>query len=261
MTDLYIVGAVPGNSHSFVSSSLLHLLTDQTEDIRLSASGNSHEYIRSYLRSNTNYKGWLATHDYHQLHNIEFTDPECTLPLILTEPIEVIDKPVDYDKVFEKYPTFKRVIINMDHEDVPRIAANHFYKMHKEIDHKSHYWADYIEESKTNPNLRAGLSSIRELTISEVDILINRPKTGEAFLRHHMINLMYTDDPAPDKWKDRIYYIKFNDILYNRDAFFAALTAITGKEISPSYLSSHTEYVRLNHALAARYMPWIPTVK
>lgn len=229
-----------GNSHSFIASLLLHLMTDDTQVIEFSEKGHSHIYthkfpkIRPDLVSGSTHPNYLA---------VENFPPRIRFKYI-----------TDIEELLNEAPESKLIIIHVAKEDELRIEYNHFYKAYYGLPEKVVYYWDIYKKLRI-PGLRRNLNKFNEFTTDELKLLLQAVSNGKHRDRDTELK-QYTQ--LQNRFPNNIFILPYSDIITNSEKTLKLINNVAGKPIPNVLRESYNQYIILQDKFAERYMPWLP---
>jgi hypothetical protein len=236
------IRVVGGSGHSFVAALILHSLSKDTNPIVFPKIGTAHEYTLPFR------SGTIQPHP----NNTLFT-------MVITEDCKLNNKSfASPDELLTTYPKSKLVVISESNSERLRIEFNHFYKVSLGFQYRN-YWNFYIEESKTNSNLRPNLQAFSEFTDEEVRELLTRfiVKKGNV---DENVKLKYWDN-FKNLYPNRICILKYNDLINSIDTTISLIEEITEIPRTDALIESYNNYSKRQQEFASKYMPWLDQTK
>lgn len=230
-------GPLGGSGHSFIIAMLIMLVTDRPEKMKFT-NGNAHG--ESIPFAYEYYENFFPKSEVPMRYKNPTTWPIIWRPVFKGKINADDDR---WSRLENGYPDFKFINISFNIEDAFTIAAYHFLKLHinQEIGLSSdNSWSRcYHLESESNTLVRKGLTRFGQLSPAEINILINRPDSEYS---RHKIRAAERINP-PEKYKGRIFEVRFYDIYNNKKIVLDTLSAITGKNISAVANESYDDYL------------------
>lgn len=191
---------------------------------------------RSY-RYNENFDGTYE-------HPYRYIDPK-----ISTEPLILYDhERPNFKEFFNKFPIGKIIVIRFNEKMVQLLHGNLFFKNLINLDEKDPAWKRLHRDNV----FLYEYDSPRELP---PDIVIRLLKQQA---KDYTIEDYYSEQYTPPKeYSDRIYFIDFYDIIFNKTKVLNQLSDITGRPIDDFVNNQYDIYLEKQRELMNTKLSWI----
>jgi hypothetical protein len=254
---LYHINYLSGCSGTFLQDILMQFANkdcDQSVSYlnRINAHGSKLvlKYNSNFELESENPTGFLC----YNLH-----DPDQSfvnqIKVLNNGPIITADHHIpEWDKIFQKFPNAKNIIVQVDKRSSLRIECNIFYKIY--LDHYKEFpndsaVAEYWNELKIrNPNL--SMYSMDNFSVDELLIAIKnyikiRPKL------YPITNIYSTEYNIPSEYSDKVMAINYYDVINNKDYVLETISAFIDEPIKPCIVETYSSYLEQQYNL----FPWL----
>jgi hypothetical protein len=244
-TETFLIDWLGGTSGAFITMLMYNILFP-SDQVEIAPSKYGHAHTNQNIISNTLYN-FNELFDNNWKHPYNFIDPRYPEKSLILFDHEV----PELDKFFNKYPIGKIIIVKLDEKMIPLLHANLFYKTIIEFDYtkrKNDYW-EAIKE--------------RKHYLKEYDFPHDVPEgLIQQFLtdisNSYIINKYYSNRYVPPKeYSDRIYFIDFYDIIFNKTKVLTQLSDITNRPITDFVNEQYDIYLEKQKELMNTKLSWI----
>lgn len=254
---LYHINYLSGCSGTFLQDILIQFANKEfNQSVSYLNRINAHG-TRLVLQYNSNFKlesenstGFLC----YNLHDPDksFIDQ---IKVLNDNPIVTSDHFIpEWDRIFQKFPNAKNIIVQVDERSVLRIGFNIFYKIYLEI-----YKLDINDENITIywDNLKRHNPSLNNYSMGDYpfdELLIAMKKATKEKTKKIPITGIYRHDyTIPKEYSDRVIAINYYDVINNKDYVLETISAFIGEPIRPCIIESYDSYLEQQYNL----FPWL----
>jgi hypothetical protein len=254
---LYHINYLSGCSGTFLQDILIQFANKECNQSvsylnRINAHGSKLvlHYNSSFVLESVNPTGFLC----YNLHDPDtsFVDQ---IKVLNNNPIVTADHHIpEWDKIFQKFPNAKNIIVQVDARSLLRIEFNIFYKIY--LDHYKQYpsdpaislfWTKLVTQNSNLKNYSMDNFSFDELLIAIKKYIKIKPKL------HPIANIYSTEYNIPKEYSDRVIAINYYDIINNKDYVLETISVFIDEPIKPCIIESYDSYLEQQHNL----FPWL----
>ena len=265
MNDICFIKLTGGSGHSFLSSLILHSLSNDPAAIQFPEIGHSHYYVGKFAKSYFHSQSVQNKLCFNKINKKKLTwDPSIWVD--------------DLNELLTTYPESDAIIIFEKNSEKLRLEYNHFYKtqsfgeigtsflrdLYKNISIKrnnvdNYYWNLYLKESEINSKIRSGLNSFADLTPEEVKelLLASVTKKKSSLSSLSEVERLNYWDSFKKLYPNRIHILKYNDLLTSMDTTISLVEEITKIPRTDALIESYNNYIERQTEFANKYMPWL----
>lgn len=244
-TETYLINWPAGASGSFLASLVAHFVNEDFHS-SLSANGNSHD------GKNVIAENWkLDPENFTKIYTVEPTHLHIE-PRYEDRPFILFDHVLpDWELLFAQFPKFKNIRVTISPNEVIRMFANLFFKQfveHYSLGNPTHnYW---VQTQGYYPYLKK-YNSPKDVDLETVRRYLEDSST------YDIPDCWRDECELPDQYKDKIYLIRFYDIIHNRDLVLEKISQITSRPITDKVLEFYNDYIEKQDELVKSKMPWL----
>lgn len=243
-TETFLINWWGGTCGAFITMLMYNILFPNEQiEIAPSDNGNAHtnqSVIRKLYRVNKNIISNNMRHPY-----------KIVGPLFLGKPLILFDhEEPDLDVFFDKFPLGKIIVIRFNNKMVPLMHGNFFFKtiMEYALNEDNDAWKRFYKEN----DILIGYNSPKDIPSEIIKQLINQ--MTESYNIKHYYSEQYT---PPEQYKDRIYFIDFYDIIFNKSKVLTQLSDITNRPITDFVNDQYDIYSAKQKELMDTKLAWI----
>lgn len=251
----YSVSFRGGTCGHFICMLIIYSLSNRTDDVVYEATGGSHTPVHEWFSENTEgLEGKFEVLSVYQSTKLREVSPYN----FLIQPMPFVIP--NLDELYNVNPNFKHIIITCDREDLLKAEVNYFYKRHAPSLWNSEFVDVYNIIKNTDAIYNKNINNLSELTPSEIKAVLEFNSTREHLLKRNMLTRYSSEDcpfvennfSIPEKYKENVFLINFNDILNNKSAVLSKINIITGKEITADLERQYDRYLDLQTQLDSK---------
>ncbi len=239
-TEVYLILFQGGTGGNFLASMLHDFLFSENDIMQISEYGSAHNIFTTNYKIRKTYRQHIDK-IYNQVDVID-----------TSKPIIIYDHLVpDWEELFEKFPKCKVLIITLEEDDYARYRGNFFLKVIAENYKPKINEAPWLAFKQEHSPLLDSIEDPTKIDAGLAEILFNRGKdffTAPTFM-----------DPEtfPEVYRNKVFYVKFYDLMNDNNVLLDQLTAITGRDCPSFAVNTYKKYTEAQRKLAEKYMPWL----
>lgn len=245
-TETYLINWLAGGCGAFITMLVYNIVYPNME-IKISPSKYGHAHTNQQVIPNTLYiyNENFVQDDYS--HSYKTVDPISPIkPLILYDHVVP-----DLDILFDRYTKAKNIVIRVSDKMIPLLHGNVFYKTTMDFDYtlrKNTYW----EQLKRNYTFLKDYDTPYNAPPEVIEKIIRNISDG------YVVEEYYSDRYIPPKeYSDRMYFIDFYDIIFNKTKVLNQLSEITNRPISEFVNEQYDIYLKTQLDLLDNELAWM----
>lgn len=241
-TETFLVNWLGGTSGAFITMLIYNILFPSNE-IEISPSNNGAAHTNQNIIPNTLYR-FNNNFDGNYEHPYRYIDPKISKnPLILYDHVEP-----EFKEYFDKFPLGKTIVIRFNEKMVPLLHGNFFFKNTINLSAGNETWQRLIRENE----VLCEYDSPRDLPDEVINQLLK--KMSNNYTIEHYYSEQYI---PPEEYNDRIYFIDFYDIIFNKTKVLTQLSNITNRPINDFVNNQYDIYLEKQKELMNTKLSWI----
>lgn len=245
-TETFLIDWLGGTCGAFITMLMYNILFPEHE-VEISPTYNGAAHTNQNIIANRLHKFNKLFDKTDWGHSYKFVDP-----IFPSKPLILYDHEVpNLDEFFDKFPIGKIIVIRISNKMIPLLIGNFFYKTVMDFDYtsnKNSFWE----------NMRNKDSSLKEYDNPNnlPDELLGQILKQQA--KNYKIENYYSEQYIPpEEYSDRIYFIDFYDIIFNKTKVLSQLSDITNRPITDFVNDQYDIYLAKQKELIDTKLAWI----
>lgn len=244
-TETYLINWPAGASGSFLASLVAYFVNDDFTST-ISLNGNSHQG-RNVIAENwkldpETFKRLFTHHPAHLYIEPRYEDK----PFILFDHVMP-----DWDLLLYQFPKVKNIKITVTQNEVVRMFGNLFFKQFVEHYSPGNPTSKYWEQNQEYHPYLKKYPTPDQVELADVRRYLEDTST-------YQIPLEWREEyDLPENICDKVYLIRFYDIIHDAEKVLSALSDITGRPINERAIEFYNQYLEKQSELVNSKMPWL----